>query len=279
MKQILFISIIFALASCGSSSNKESTAVAKVYNDNLYKSDLAGLVPAGSSSKDSLSIVKNYINNWIEQKLLIHNAEENLSSKQKNFEKQLEDYKNSLLIFNYEKELVRQKLDTVVADSTIRNYYKKNTNEFLLKENIVKVRYVKLSANATNASTVKNLYKLETPSAKSALEEYCKKYAVNYYLDDSTWLFFNDLLKEIPIKTYDQEEYLKLHKNIELQDSLYSYYLTIRDYQVKESVSPLSFEKENVKKIILNKRKLKLIKDMQDHVFKEALKNKDFEIF
>ena len=279
MKQILLISIIITLASCGSSGVKDTSIVAKVYNDYLYTSELSDIVPAGSSSKDSLSIVKNYINNWIEQKLLIHNAEENLSSKQKNFEKQLEDYKNSLLIFNYEKELVSQKLDTTVSDSAIKSYYNKNKNEFLLKENIVKVRYVKLSANSANASTAKNLYKLETPAAKSELEEYCKKYAVNYYFDDSTWLYFNDLLKEIPIKTYDQEDYLKNHRFIELSDSLYSYYLNIKDYQVKESVSPISFEKENVRKIILNKRKLKLIKDMQDNVFKEALKNKDFEIY
>jgi len=250
-----------------------------VYDDYLYKTDIIDIVPAGTSAKDSISIVKNFITNWIQQKLLIHNAEENLSSKQKDFEKQLEDYKNSLMIFNYEKELVRQKLDTVVSDSAVKNYYNKNPNEFLLKENIVKVWYIKLSVNSSNTSTVKNLYKLGTIAAKNSLDEYCKKYAVNYYLDDSTWLFFNDLLKEIPIKTYDQEDYLKLHKNIELEDSLYSYYLNIKDFQMKESLSPLSFEKENVKKIILNKRKLKLIKDMQDNVFKEALKNKDFEYY
>jgi hypothetical protein len=211
--------------------------------------------------------------------LLIHNAENNLSAKQKDFEKQLEEYKNSLMIFNYEKELVRQKLDTIIADSAIQNYYDKNPNEFLLKENIVKVWYIKLSVNSSNTSTVKNLYKLETEAAKNALEEYCKKFAVNYYLEDTTWLFFNDLLKEIPIKTYDQEDYLKFHRYIELQDSLYSYYMNIKDFQMKESVSPLTFEKENVKKIILNKRKLTLIKGMQDNVFKDALKNKDFEIF
>jgi len=279
IKNLFVILAVICFASCGSSGSKKSSAIARVYDDYLYKTDIIDIVPAGTSAKDSISIVKNFITNWIQQKLLIHNAEENLSSKQKDFEKQLEDYKNSLMIFNYEKELVRQKLDTVVSDSAVKNYYNKNPNEFLLKENIVKVWYIKLSVNSSNTSTVKNLYKLGTIAAKNSLDEYCKKYAVNYYLDDSTWLFFNDLLKEIPIKTYDQEDYLKLHKNIELEDSLYSYYLNIKDFQMKESLSPLSFEKENVKKIILNKRKLKLIKDMQDNVFKEALKNKDFEYY
>jgi hypothetical protein len=183
------------------------------------------------------------------------------------------------MIFNYEKELVQQKLDTLVSDSAVKNYYDKNPNEFLLKENIVKVWYVKLPVNSAGIAAVRNLYKLESLAAKTTLEEYCRKNAVNYYLDDSTWLYFHDLVKEIPVKTYGQEDYLKFHRNIELEDSLYSYFLNIKDLKLKESVSPLSFEKENVKKIILNKRKLKLIKDMQDKVFREALKNKDFEIF
>ena len=279
MKKIFIIIAALYFASCGSSGKKEEGVVARVYDDYLYKTDLMGIVPAGTSAKDSLSIVKNYINNWVKQKLVIHNAEENLSSKQKDFEKQLEDYKNSLIVFNYEKELIQQKLDTAISDTAIKAYYEKNTKDFLLKDNIVKVWYVKLPLNSTNVATAKSLYKSETATAKQALEEYCKKYAVNYYLDDSTWLYFNDLLKEIPIKTYNQEDYLKYHRYIEMEDSLYSYYVNIKGFQVKESVSPLSFEKENVRKIILNKRKLKLIEDMQDNVYKDALKNKDFEIY
>jgi len=279
LKKIFIIIVALYFASCGSSGKKEEGVVARVYDDYLYKTDLIGIVPAGTSSRDSISIIKNYINNWIKQKLVIHNAEENLSDKQKDFEKQLEDYKNSLIVFNYEKELIQQKLDTAISDTAITAYYEKNTKDFLLKDNIVKVWYVKLPLSSSNAATAKALYKSETAAAKQTLEDYCKKYAVNYYLDDSTWLYFNDLLKEIPIKTYNQEDYLKYHRYIEMEDSLYSYYVNIKGFQVKESVSPLSFEKENVRKIILNKRKLKLIEDMQDNVYKDALKNKDFEIY
>jgi len=279
LKKILFIIVVIYFSSCGSSGKKEDGAVARVYDEYLYKSDLIGLIPSHTSSKDSISIVQEFINNWIKQKLVTHNAENNLSSKQQDFDKQLEDYKNSLIVYTYEKEFIKQKLDTTVSDKEIKIYYDSNKNEFLLKDNIVKVWYVKMPVKSANSATVKNLYKLETPAAKSALEDYCKKYAVNSYLDDSTWLYFNDLLKEIPIKTYNQEDYLKFHRYIEMDDSLYSYYVNIKGFQIKESISPISFEKENVKKIILNKRKLKLIEDMQDNVFKDALKNNDFEIF
>ena len=277
MQKIILIVVILFLFSCG--TGKEEGSVARVYDEYLYKTDLIGLVSSGTSAKDSISIVRNFINNWIKQKLVIHTAENNLSSKQKDFEKQLEDYRNSLIVFTYEKELIRQKLDTTISDEEIKTYYNKNQNEFLLKDNIVKVWYVKMPVKSANKITIRNLYKSEAPTMKQLLEEYCKKYAVNFYIDDTTWLYFNDLLKEIPIKTYNQEDYLKYHRYIEMDDSLYSYFVNIKGFQVKESVSPFSFEKDNVRKIILNKRKLKLVEEMQDGIFREALKNNDFQIF
>lgn len=274
-----FALFLLLLASCGPSDKKNEETVARVFDDYLYKSDVIGIVPEGTSKKDSISIIKNYINNWIKQKLVLKTAEENLSSSQKDFEEQLESYKNSLIVFAYEKELIRQKLDTSVTDEEIKTYYDKNQNDFLLKDNIVKVWYVKMPLNSTNEATIRQLYKLDDATSKKSLEDYSKKYAVNYFLDDSTWLFFSDLLKEIPVKTYNQEDYLKYNRFIEMEDSTYTYFLNIKDFEIKESVSPLSFEKDNVRKIILNRRKLELIEEIEESIFKDALKNEDFEIY
>lgn len=270
---------LFLFASCGSSDKKNEGAIARVYEEYLFKSDIIGIVPEGTSKNDSISIVKNYINNWIKQKLVLQTAESNLSSSQKDFEKQLESYRNSLIVFTYEKELIKQKLDTTITDEEAKNYYEKNQNDFLLKDNIVKVWYVKMPINSSQETTIRQLYKLNDTTSKKSLDEYCKKYAVNYFLDDSTWLYFSDLLKEIPVKTYNQEDYLKFNRNIEMEDSTYTYFLNIKDFQIKESVSPYSFEKENVKKIILNKRKLELIEEIEESLFNDALKNQDFEIY
>jgi len=278
-KYIFIILALFALASCSSSKEKKGDVVARVYDEYLYKSDLAGLVPKGTPAKDSLATVKSFIDNWIKTKLLIHNAEKNLSSDQKDFDKQLEEYRNSLILYTYEKELIRQKLDTTVSDSAITKFYESNKAEFLLKDNIVKVWYIKMPIKSANTKAIKSLFKSDSESNKKALEEKCRQFAANYYLDDESWLLFDDLLKEIPIKTYDQEDYLKNHHYIEMQDSLYDYFVNIKDFQVKESMSPLSFEKENIRSIILNKRKLQLVEDMQNTLFKNALKEKDFEIY
>lgn len=258
---------------------KTGHAVARVYNEYLYETDLKGFIPKGTSAKDSTGMVKSYIENWIHQQLVIHQAEKNLSSEQMDFSQQLDDYKNSLIIYAYENELVRQKLDTLVTDEDIENYYDANQQNFLLKDNIVQLQYVKLPLKSVYVKQFRKLLGSDNPADKTRLFQQCEQYASDYFLDDQNWLPFNDLLKQIPIKTYNQEEFLKNRRDLEYQDSAFIYLVRFRDFKIKESISPLSFEKERIRNIILNKRKIDLTKKMREDIFEQAQKKNDFEIY
>ena len=276
-KNIFFvIMLVFFLIGC-SSKNKEEI-VAKAYDYTLYKSDLKGIIPLGTTKNDSIAIIKNFINNWIRQKIVLNRAEKNLSSDQKDFTLQIENYRNSLLVYSYESKLINQLLDTVVSNEQIQAYYDKNADNFLLKDNIIKVNYVKLGVNSPNKAKIKSLLFSKNEN-KNQLIDLCSKQAVNFYLEDDEWLLFNDLLKEIPIETYNQEAFLKNNRTIETVDENYYYLINVKDFKIKESISPLSFEKDNIRNIIINKRKLELINKMHNELFDEAVKKNDFKIY
>ena len=279
MKKLLIFIVALAFCSCNFFKGKKSSenAVARVYDEYLYASDLVGIVPQGFSKQDSLEIIKDYIDNWIRKKILINQAESNLSSEQQNFNKQLEEYKNSLVVYEYERNLVAQKLDTNVSEAEVDDYYRKNIKDFQLKDNIVKVVYIKIN-KTTPTAAVRSYIKSDKPQDRKKLEEFCLRYGQNYLLEDEKWLLFDDILKEIPIKTYNQEEYLKNNRYIEISDSLNTYLLNIKGFMIKESVSPISFERQNIREIIINKRKLKLIETMQNDIYDKALKKGDFEL-
>ncbi len=279
MKKILLLTLVLLCGCSGFFKMKTERPLAKVYDDYLYESDLKGVIPVGTNAKDSLTLAKNYIETWIHQRLIIHQAEKNLSSEQMEFSQQLKNYRNSLITFTYENELVKQKLDTLVSDEEVENYYSANQQNFLLKDNIVQIQYVKIPIKSTHIKQFKKLLNADNSSDRTHFAEECEKYAADYFLDDQNWLLFNDLLKQIPIKTYNQEEFLKNHRDLEYQDSLYTYLVRFRDFKIKESISPLSFEKERVKNIIINKRKIDLIQKMHNDIYEKALKNNDFEIF
>ncbi len=269
------------LYACNTTTNidKNRVAIARVNDQYLYLDEIKDIVPAGTQLKDSTRLVRKYIENWIHELLVIQKAENNLSDEQKNVEKQLKDYRNSLITYAYEKELVKQKLDTLVADQEIENYYNANQSDFELKDNIIKVIYVKVSKKAPNIEKLKKWYKSDNLRDREQLTSYCHQFAVNFYLDDTTWLLFDDLLKEIPIQTYNKELFLQNNRFIEVGDSTNNYFVNIKGFKIRNSLSPLGFEKENIKNSILNKRKLELINKMKEEVYTDAVNNKKIEIY
>jgi hypothetical protein len=253
--------------------------LARVYDDYLYESDLKGVVVPGTLPKDSLVITRSFIESWVRQRLIIEQAEKSLSGSQMDFTRQLENYKNSLTIYAYENALVRQNLDTLITEEETQDYYDANQQNFLLKDNIVQVQYVKLPLKSSISKQIKKLLNSDDQDDKNTLADLCEKNAADYFLDSENWLSFNDLLNQIPIKTYNQEEFLKNHREFEYQDSVFVYLVRFRDFKIKESVSPLSFEKQRIRDIILNKRKIGLITRMHDDIYSNAQKKNVFEIY
>ena len=260
------------------SESKTKDALARVYDKYIFPHDLEGIVPASASRNDSLRIVKNYIDNWIHQQVVLHKAESNLEEGKKNVEKQLEEYRNSLIRYAYEKALVDQRLDTNVSDTEIEEFYNANPGNFELRSNILKVIYLRLNKKSPKLNKVRDWYVSEGTKEREQLRDYCRQYALNYYLDDDTWLMFDDLLKEIPLKTYDQEQFLRNNRNIEIEDSTTIYFVSIKGFKVKNSLSPLSFERNNIRNMIINQRKLKLVTEMEQQAYDDAKKNGAFEI-
>jgi len=284
MLRILAISALFIplVCSCNllpSKSNKQGKPIARVYDKILYADDLVGIIPAGTSANDSSEITAAFINNWVRQELLLKQAEDNLDETNRDFSRQIEQYRNSLIIYAYESELVKQKLDTVVPMAEIEEYYKQNQNNFHLRENIVLASYVIVSKNSPVALKAKSLLLSARESDKEKLQTLCQENGADYLINDGTWMSFADLTRKIPLAIDDQEEFLRKNKYYEVKDSTTIYYVAISAYKSKESISPLNFEIENIRIILLNKRKAELLKRMEEDLISDAVKRNKYEIF
>ncbi len=282
---LLALAEITFLCSCNNinldfeSRSKKKNVVARVYDKYLYTTDIQGLVSKDATPQDSALIVKSYIDDWIKQNIILHLAEINLPEEQKNVERQLQEYRNSLITFAYEQELVRQRLDTTVTDEEIEKYYNENNRNFVLKSNIIKGIFVKAAKKTPKVDKVKGWMRSSKEKDRQQLEDFCYQYALDYSLNESEWMQFDDLLKRVPIKTYDKEEFLRNNRFIEITDSVNVYYVSILGFQTSESNSPLNFVKETIRELIINKRKLMLIEEMQKSAFKQAQQNNEFEIY
>ena len=237
------------------------------------------MITPGTSKEDSVLMANSYIQSWIKQQVILHKAETNLDDEKKDVELKLEEYRNSLITYVYETELIRQRLDTIVSNEEIEKYYNDNQRNFELKDNIIKVLYLKVKKNAPKIKKVTDWYRSTNSKDRLKLEEYCYQYATDFHLDDDTWLLFDELLKKVPIKTYDKEAFLRNNRFIEMEDSTDIYFVNIKDMKIRESLSPMSFVQDDIRVLIINKRKLSLIKEMEKAAYEEALQKNEFEIY
>ncbi len=275
---LLFFSFIFS--SCDYLPGTiDEDVVATAYGEKLYMSDIQEIVPDGATSSDSVNIIKKYIDNWIRQQIFLEHAMKNLNKEEKDFDSKIRDYKNSLIIFAYENQVLKQKLDTVVNQEKVKEYYESHKKEFKLKDNIVKVNYIKIPKKAPDQDYLKRIYKTSDPRKIVELEEYCVQNAATYHLSLDAWLIFSELLREIPLNISNQENFLKNNSFIEISDDYYRYFLYIHDYKLKGSISPLTFVEGEIKKIILNYRKQQFINKLRNELFREADNANSFEIF
>jgi len=274
-----FILLLMFLASCTYLQKNGDRPLARVDDEYLFESDLEGLVAPGTSPTDSLNRTNNYIDGWIQRKILIRQAEYNLPEEQLDFTKEIEDYRTSLVVYTYENILIAQKLDTVVTEEEIREYYETYQKNFLLKDNIVRISYVKVPLNLPNMRQFRRFFNSDDPGDREALADLCDQSGAQYFLDDETWLIFDDVLKEIPVRTYNQEEFLRYRRSLEMQDSAFLYLAKFHDFKIKEGISPLQFEKERIRSIILNRRKIDLLNTMRRDVYNEALQKNTIEIY
>lgn len=248
----------------------EEPVVAKVGERYFTKSELMAAIPNDLNPEDSAEMAGNLIQNWINRELMFEKAQFNLEGVEEEINQRVDKYKKELFIFAYEKEQVIQKLDTNISNDEIFEFYNENQDMFQLNDYILKIRYVKLKSNSPGQDKVEQLIQSDSDEDLEELTEYCHKYAVKYY-NDTNWVFFNELLIELPIDVYNKDAFLRSDNVVTFEDDEHIYYLSIRDLQSKNTLSPLNLERARIKSLILNKRKIELLSSIRTRLYKDAL--------
>lgn len=253
--------------------------VARVNNAYLYKDELAGIAALGSSKEDSVARIEAYIDSWIRKELLIQEATRKININEAEVERKILDYRYSLIAYEYQSFYIKQNLDTVFSADEIRQYYKNNIDNFILKQNIVRATFIKVPRNAPKMDKLKDWVTSDNPEDKRNLKSYCLSFSVAYHIADSTWMIFDDLVRNSPLMEIPNKvQFLQTNPYYETQDENFVYVLKVDEYRISDNVSPLEFVTDEIKNIILNKRKVELAKKLEDEVYENALEQKDFEI-
>ena len=279
VKLILCTAILFS--SCDYIKTPEDdNALARVNKNYLYQSEVNNRLPDNLSPNDSAAFVQGYINDWAKQELLLSGATQNLNEEKLNqFDKLINQYRSDLYTNAYLEALINKNLDTIVKDSEAKKYFNNYTEAFTLNENLIQFRYVKVNEERGDLKDLIRRLKRFNNADKKVLDSLSIQFK-SYALNDSIWVKPNKVLNKLPVITNaNSDELLKKSNFLQLKDSLDLYLVQIKNVLNRGDTAPLSYVRPTINQIVVNKRKVDLLRQIESDITKDAIKNKKFEIF
>ena len=278
VRNLFFLLIILFVSSCeylDGNSTDDKIALARVDNNYLYIEDI--IFP--SLQNDSSLIIEIQTDQWIRNQLLLKVAYENVNNVN-NVENQVLQYKNNLILFEYEKITYQNNIDFLVSDEELNTYYENNIKDFVLPFDLVKALYAKIPVDAPDIGTFRKIIKEYPDSDINEIRSYCFQFAEKSFLEDTIWVKLDEIILNNPLLLInDKSQFLKRNTYVENVDENYYFFLKILDKRLIGETSPLSFEYNVINAIILNKRKQKLFDKLRDSIFINSKKGIDYEIF
>ena len=278
---IVFL-LILLLSSCKyfnkSTLVKDKEIIARVQDAYLYYSDIEHIARNAGGTNDSASIVRNYVDDWVKRKLMLEKALQYLPPEKLDINKQVNDYRESLILYKYEMELILQKLDTVVDETILLNYFDEYKTNFVLKDDIIQMLFVKVPKDAPRIDSLV-LWMGSRDDKTEKIEGYCHQYAVDFSISDTLWFDKSTVYNNIPMSTY-QLEMSRLYKStLTVNDSLFNYVVRVNNSKDKGETAPYHYVKDDIIRIILNKRKKELVRSTFENVYLEGKRANKFEIY
>lgn len=272
---ICFIVLAAVVGGCKTSATDPlSDPVASIDNKTLTKRQLFEAIPNGLNDGDSTVFAQDYVNRWVRSQLMLRKAEQNLSPTEMDVDKLIEEYRTSLITYQYQQKILEQKFAPIVSDSEVEAYYKEMTENFKLTRPIIKGIFIKLTLTAPKLSDVENWYKSTRPADLVDLEAYCYQNAKKFdsFLDE--WRYIDNFQSELPTPIYNMGEHFKTLRHYQTRDREFAYFLSIRDIMFVDETAPLEFVRNDIKAILLNKKRIEYIKKLEDDIYEEGLKQK-----
>jgi hypothetical protein len=280
-KFIPIILVLFAFYGCRNSGNQlKRIPVAKAGNQVLYYDDIPEQARLNGSPADSAALIQNYINKWARRELMFQKAEENLSPDLMNeIEKQLQETKLNLVVYEYQRMMMLQKMDTAITREELEKYYADNGNSFMLTSNIIKALFIKLPVETPNIWKIKSLARSDKQKDFQELESLCYQFAEKFDDFNEGWITMDRLSIELKEDISNQENFLKRTTFYETSDSVSVYLIAINDYRLRGTLAPFEYVREDIKRLIWNNRRIEFIQELENGIYNDAIKENSFKIY
>lgn len=257
----------------------DDAVVASVNQHKLYKAQLDEFVKDGLSAEDSTRMADAFILTWATDMLYLDEAEKQLSKNELDVTEALSDYRRSILKYRFEQHYVDDRLDTLITESQIKDYYDSHQELFKLARPIMKVRFISIMKDAPGCATILKKLSSDRESDVEYLDTVAFRSALKYFNRTDTWMDARELAREFGV---EYSEMLSRLKNSRISysdegrgDLREAYVADI----IRGGIAPVEFCSAQIRDIILNARKRELIAGLERDLLADARENNRFVIY
>ena len=253
-------------------------ALLEVEGKFLYLDEVQQIIPPNVNQTDSAEIAQSFIRKWVTDVLMYENAKRNITNKEE-IESLVESYRKSLTIHQYQQKMIEQRLPKEPSDEELQAFYKKYSNQLLLKENVIKGLLLVVPAKAPQIANVRSWVQSANAKALGNIEKYSIKSAISYDYFGDRWVPFSEVLKKMPIKVENPSSYISSNRFVEVSDSTHRYFLRIIGSKSTGSVEPFEMSRDRIINILLNKMKGEFITKFENDLYDDAIKDENVTFF
>ena len=281
MRKLLTYLLPLLLCSCTAISSlvHDDQVVARVGEHRLYKSELEQFIPNMIPAADSVRLAGQYINTWAMDQLYLDVAEAQLSKAELDVSAELESFRRSLLKYRYEQRYINDRLDTLVTDEQVRQYYQEHEADFALKRPVLKVRFVDVMKDSPNKDAILKMMTSKEYSDVQRADTLAQSTALRYFDSSDTWMDAGELARYFGLDYTEMLSHLKgdmiRYEPADRGDLMAAYVLDIR----KSGTAPIEYCSSRIRDILMSARKHALMTSLERDLLENALESNNFVIY
>lgn len=216
---------------------------------------------------------KKFTQEWIDRQVFIQELKATNPEESELTRLKIQWYQGDLARFYIEEAHIQKAMETEISDSLILDYFNRHKKDFSLNDYIVRALYIKVPKEAPNQEQLKQHYLLKKDKDYSKVISYAKLYAENFYYDDSTWVYFDELTKDAPTEKLNKDNLVLNRTKTYFSDDQFVYYLNIIDFKLKDATPPVDFLKPAIEQLLMS-QKLNELKEKNSASFLQKIKQK-----
>ncbi|MCQ2228504.1 MAG: hypothetical protein MJZ13_02015 [Bacteroidales bacterium] len=278
LSKLTYMVSIVLLTACNI-NEKVETPIASVGEAVFTRSELIAAFPSSISSVDSAIIADEIVRRWVNQQVMLQKAELNLSDEEIDIENAIEEYRRALIVERYQQKVVDQKFNPEISDADIERYYEQMKENFRLNEAIMKGVMGVIPKDAPEIRTFAKALQFQNDEDYATVEQYLFEFSKNYELALDKWVTVSSLKKFLPLEQQPDDRALQQKKLFEMSDDDNNYYLLVTDIKLADEPAPMEYIKDKIFTVLLNKKKIAFIKQMNADLYNEAMKNNKIKYY